>query len=268
MRLLNRSTEPVDLSKVRIAQLNVLRALGREPKSKEISGYALAGEELWKIQHKKCCYCEAKLLLKYNDVEHYRPKTTADRLPGCRSTHGYWWLAFTWSNLMFSCSGCNRSAKRVRFPLANGTSGSLAEDLTFLGEKPLLINPYEINPTEHITFIRESYKGTSLSRWYARPRNASILGNYTIDVCDLNRAELLEMRQDHWDNALSPPISDLSDALRSSDIALAKAHFVGIIRLFSPAMIFSAFSYDAITQTIPGSDINRVLGVTWPLLKP
>ncbi|HMY18924.1 MAG TPA: hypothetical protein PKA58_21505, partial [Polyangium sp.] len=53
--------------------------------------------------------------------EHYRPKAEADRRPGSHETHGYHWLAFTWSNLYFSCPDCNRSYKRTRFPLEHGS---------------------------------------------------------------------------------------------------------------------------------------------------
>jgi len=266
MRSLNRGIEPNCLVQVRNAQLQKLRALGREPNSKEISGYTVVAEDLWKNQHKKCCYCEMKLLLSYNDVEHYRPKATADRRPGCTSTHGYWWVAFTWENLLFSCPGCNRSAKRVRFPLANGTIGSVAEDVAFLGESPLLINPYVTNPNQHISFEKKIYTGTKITRWFARPRNKSILGAYTIDVCDLNRDELLEMRQDHWENCLAEPAENLSEAIRLSDIKLAKTHFATVKRYFSSTMAFSAFSYNVMSAAIPQADFTKVVGLKWPVI--
>jgi len=267
MRRLNRGPEPSSLPLIRATQLTKLRALGRPPTSKEISGYAVVGKDIWRAQHNKCCYCEAKLHLAYHDVEHYRPKTTADRLPGCASTHGYWWLAFSWENLLFSCAGCNRSAKRIRFPLEIGTTGSIAEDMLHIGEKPLLINPYETNPVDHIIFKEEAYQGTSIKRWYARPRNSSLVGNYTIDVCSLNRGELLELRQDHWENCLLEPISDLASALMSSKSGPAEIIFAHACRLFSSAMIFSALSYDAFTESISNAELFRVLGRNWPQLR-
>ena len=268
MRRLNRGKEPPSLLAVRMAQLPILRGLGRIPTSKDIKGYKVVDKDLWKTQHKKCCYCETKLHLAYHDVEHYRPKCTADRRPGCTSTHGYWWLAFTWTNLLFSCSGCNRSAKRIRFPLDNGTVGSTAEDSLFAGERPLLINPYDTNPADHIVFEQEFYRGTSITRWYARPRQASALGNYTIEVCDLNRSDLLELRQDHWENSLLALIADLSSALAATNVALANSLFANICRLFSPTMAFSAFSYDAITSKVSDIELSRVIGSIWPPLRP
>lgn len=69
---------------------------------------------LWEHHNGKCCYCERKRDPKGEpDVEHFRPKTktTEDGNPG------YWWLAYDWSNLFFSCKACNQ--KKVRtFPSA------------------------------------------------------------------------------------------------------------------------------------------------------
>jgi uncharacterized protein (TIGR02646 family) len=104
---ITRGPEPANLVTIRNAQLAVLRTLGREPTSKEINGYSVVAEDLWKAQHHKCCYCEQRIPKGFNDVEHYRPKAVAARQPGSNDTHGYWWLAFTWENLLFACPACN-----------------------------------------------------------------------------------------------------------------------------------------------------------------
>ena len=267
MRQLNKGPEPTSLSAIRAIQLAKLRALKQPPTSKEISGYAIVSKKIWQEQYRKCCYCEAKLHLAYHDVEHYRPKTAADRRPGCTATHGYWWLAFTWENLLFSCAGCNRSAKRIRFPLDIGTTGSIAEDMLHVGEKPLLINPYYTNPVDHIIFKEEVYRGTTVKRWFARPYNASLRGNYTIDVCSLNRDELIELRHDHWETCLHQPIAELTSALAASKSGPAEIIFNHACRLLSPAMIFSALSYDAFTDAISNAELIRVIGRTWPKLR-
>ena len=46
-------------------------------------------ETLAKRQGYKCAFCESKEQIKRNDVEHFRPKLRANRLPGCTELHGY-----------------------------------------------------------------------------------------------------------------------------------------------------------------------------------
>src|SRR5688572_2329189 len=63
-------------------------------------------EPMFKAQGRKCCYCEQRCALENNDVEHFRPKRRANRVPGLRDRGGYWWLTFAWDNLLFSCRQC------------------------------------------------------------------------------------------------------------------------------------------------------------------
>ena len=71
---------------------------------------------LVKAQHEKCCFCESKVTdVAYGDVEHFRPKA------GYRQTGtdplgrpGYYWLAYVWENLFFSCQLCNQRFKASR----------------------------------------------------------------------------------------------------------------------------------------------------------
>lgn len=51
----------------------------------------------------KCAFCE-----QYSerwDVEHYRPKTI------------YYWLAYSWDNLLYACPTCNQDYKKAKFDL-------------------------------------------------------------------------------------------------------------------------------------------------------
>lgn len=92
-------------------------------------------------QYGKCAYCECSITKDYNDVEHYRPKSV------------YYWLGHEWSNLLYACNLCNRSYKKASFPLADETKRvSAPGDVS--GEDPLIINPAEIEPSEHIKFKR------------------------------------------------------------------------------------------------------------------
>jgi 5-methylcytosine-specific restriction endonuclease McrA len=57
--------------------------------------------------HGKCAYCEAPTsAIAHGDVEHFRPKSV------------YWWLAYCYDNLLFSCQICNQVFKSDHFPVA------------------------------------------------------------------------------------------------------------------------------------------------------
>lgn len=263
---ITRCAEPAILSAVRSARLVGLRALGRDPSSKEIDGYKIVAEELWRAQHHKCCYCEHRIPRGFNDVEHYRPKAAADRRPGSAEIHGYWWLAFTWENLLFACPACNRSSKNSRFPLASGSSPLMAEQSPPAQESPLLLDPGStINPVEHIEFFYQTLGSTSNQRhWWARPRNGSQLGNMTIDVCDLNRAELRELREDHYTDVIIPHMLAIILAIRSANIQNLRREFYRAIDLLKPRNAYVGITYDALRTNIPDNDIKNLIGVGWP----
>ncbi|MBK9441880.1 MAG: hypothetical protein IPN53_11440 [Comamonadaceae bacterium] len=212
-----RGSEPAKLVPLRIAKLAVLGSLGREPTSDEVVGYKEVATELWDAQHHKCCYCEQRIPKGFNDVEHYRPKCRADRRPGCAHTHGYWWLAFSWDNLLFACPACNRSGKNDLFPLIHGSISLLNPLLPPGNELPLLLDPGSaINPVEHIEYTESAIgRNGGPTHWWARPRNASIYGVKTIEVCELNRLELRELRNDHFRSTLAPQVEALNNSFRA-----------------------------------------------------
>src|SRR5712692_7871491 len=83
-----------------------------------IYGHSSVKRALQTAQHNKCCYCEGLFIgHAAGDVEHYRPKDGAqqDRTAGVQYP-GYYWLAYDWANLYFSCEICNRVHKRRFFP--------------------------------------------------------------------------------------------------------------------------------------------------------
>lgn len=262
MTWLVRGPEPQKLTTVRGRQLSKLRRLKREPTSKEITGYRCVSEELWKGQFHKCCYCESVIHLGNHDVEHFRPKAEAIRAPGCTQTHGYWWIAFTWNNLLYSCANCNRMEKNSLFPLAVGSAGAVAEDLIFAGESPLLIDPYVVNPAEHIVYRRVKSKFAG-PQWRAEPRNKSIMGNYTILTVGLNRKELLEMRERHYDQNISPLVSDFRSELKNSELARVAHEHQKLKRLFSPGATYSLFNFNVLTAEISNTEL-AAFGLKWP----
>lgn len=260
-----RCAEPALLGPIRKAQLARLRSLGRAPSSIEISGYSVVAEDLWNSQHHKCCYCELRIPRGYNDVEHYRPKAAADRRPGCYDTHGYWWLAFTWDNLLFACPACNRSGKNSKFPLNAGAVALDAEDLPPGKERPLLLDPGSaINPVEHIEFVYVAAGVGGALQWWARPRGGSLLGNATIEVCDLNRGELRELRQDHFTDVVEPHLSALRLEINRADLSRVDREFRRALDLLRPRNSFVGLTFDALRAGIPDKVIRGILGKGWP----
>lgn len=142
--------------------------------------------QLIAAQHEKCCYCEANLLhVGYGDVEHYRPKNGFRQARGGKlEKPGYYWLAYTWRNLLFSCKRCNGGHKRNYFPLANYATGrarSHHDDVR--QEQPLLLHPVTDDPAAHISFQQAVAVAKTLR------------GQATIDLCGLNRKFTLERRR-------------------------------------------------------------------------
>lgn len=264
---IDRGDEPAKLATLRIAKIAALSSLGSEPTSDDVVGYREVAKELWDAQHHKCCYCEQRVPKGFNDVEHYRPKCRADRRPGCSLTHGYWWLAFSWDNLLFACPACNRSGKNDLFPLSEGSVSLLAQSDPPGNERPLLLDPGSlVNPIEHIEYVEERIgKLGNPTSWWARPRNTSIYGSKTIEVCDLNRSELRDLRNDHFRTVIAPQIKALKNALDESQLGSIEREFTRAIGLLEPRNICVGFTYDALRASIPDANFGKFNGYSWPL---
>lgn len=106
----------------------------------------------------KCMYCESKIThIDYGDIEHIKPKS---KYPS---------LEFTWNNLGFSCTICNRTYKKNKYD-----------------EVTPIINPYEEEPSDYIIC-----NGAMLF-----PKKGHERGELSIFDLGLNRIELIEKRQE------------------------------------------------------------------------
>lgn len=106
----------------------------------------------------KCMYCESKIThIDYGDIEHIKPKSK------------YPLLEFTWSNLGFACTICNRTYKKNKYD-----------------ENTPLLNPYEEEPSDYIIC-----NGAILFSKQGNER-----GELSIIDLGLNRVELIEKRQE------------------------------------------------------------------------
>ncbi len=136
---------------------------------------------LQNIYHLKCAYCEKKLLDASKPIEHYRPKRG-----------GYYWLAYSWDNLLLSCTECN-TAKGNKFPVKNtkvNYNDETFEDIHALGstyddlEEPCLVNPEKEDIVDKLQFDKKGKIDTDDERVQK-----------TIDICQLNRDELAKQRE-------------------------------------------------------------------------
>jgi uncharacterized protein (TIGR02646 family) len=110
-------------------------------------------------ERERCMYCEDS---HGTDIEHFRPKTP------------YPEHMFDWSNLLLTCTECNRF-KGDRFPLSNGV--------------PLLIDPTAEDPWAHLDFNPET--GNLTARYEKAQNGFSPKGEATVATLHLDRREAL-----------------------------------------------------------------------------
>lgn len=90
---------------------------------------------LYEMQFRKCAYCERlRDETRESDIDHFRPKVK------------YWWLAYVWDNLLFSCRHCNQEHKKDEFPLADDSNRARTPQCDLTREQPMLINPGSEDP--------------------------------------------------------------------------------------------------------------------------
>lgn len=148
---------------------------------KGIYGARSVKDALLRAQYGKCCYCESEVRsISYGDVEHYRPKGAVKQ---AENHPGYYWLAYDWNNLLFSCEVCNRSHKGTSFPLKNPNARARSHHDNIDDEQPLFVNPGVEDPRRHIRFQGES------------PVPRTKVGRETIKGIKLRREDLEERRR-------------------------------------------------------------------------
>lgn len=162
-------------------------------------GYQVAKEQLRARQHGKCAYCETQDDAFKRPVEHFRPKRGAENQVGARwvwvDTH-YWWLAWTWTNLYFSCDLCNRTGnKGNRFPIVPGQSRAPAPtqpasdplpaslfDVT--AEPRVLVDPRRDQPLDHLQWTPRDQR-LPKARWTWTLEGRDQRGRVTIEAIGL-----------------------------------------------------------------------------------
>lgn len=178
----------------------------------DIYGHKTVKESLIKAQHGKCCFCESNIThIAYGDVEHFRPKAGYKQNKNdSLGRPGYYWLAYEWTNLFFSCQICNQRNKGNLFPLKDQNRRAISHKDDIDVEEPMFVNPAEYDPEEYITFREE----------VAVAINDDPRGKVTIEALGLNREELCDMRRKYFDLLktiykvahINPPIPESREA--------------------------------------------------------
>ncbi len=150
----------------------------------------------------KCAYCESLPGPSSSwDVEHYRPKGGVVERP---DHPGYYWLAYTWTNLYMACALCNQrrkdaprwddpqtlpaAGKATQFPLEDEGDRAMSPKEDLGRERPLLLDPCDPaeDPEAHLTY---DSRGRILPR---QPDDRRALE--TIRILHLNRRRLRKHR--------------------------------------------------------------------------
>ena len=125
----------------------------------------------------KCAYCEQRV--EQFHVEHYRPKAI------------YFWLAFSWDNLLMVCPFCNwykgtkfeiQGAQATQPTEIDSTIHSLSLSLDS-EERPMLVNPEVTDPVGMLDFEKDGNISSTDPRF-----------DYTIKTCRLHRKYLRDQR--------------------------------------------------------------------------
>ena len=155
----------------------------------DLYAHPLIKTALKTLQYSKCCFCEAKIThIAYGDVEHFRPKAAYKRtITDTYQYPGYYWLAYDWENLFFSCQICNQRFKGNLFPLLDEQTRILDHDSDIVSEQCVFVHPTHDNSEEFITFEQEVPKA----------KNGSVRGKMTISSLGIDRATLNEDRREH-----------------------------------------------------------------------
>lgn len=138
--------------------------------------------KLFDIYNHKCAFCEQSIEILA--VEHFRPKDI------------YFWLCYSWDNLLLACVGCN-SSKLNHFEVVNQVIHT-ADDINNIhglaaqyqvSEQPKFIHPEQEDAEPLLIF---DVKGSV--------RSDDVRMKYVIEKCNLDREKLSDFRKRVYDD--------------------------------------------------------------------
>lgn len=143
----------------------------------------LCREPLAALFGRKCAFCESPSTSVAGEVALYRPPNGVAEASGGYLGDHYWRQAFSWANFYYVCAVCNRN-KANRFPVDGPRAAADADDDEVRLERPLLLDPCGDEPGDQLLFSRDGRVSGSTER-----------GRITIEILNLNRPQLVEMRR-------------------------------------------------------------------------
>jgi uncharacterized protein (TIGR02646 family) len=165
-----------------------------------IYGHRTVKKALKDDQYDKCCYCERDFTANYHgDVEHFRPKGGYQQVyNGSLEQPGYYWLAYDWENLYFSCALCNQTHKGNYFPLSNHPAGRADGHLRdTTAEQALLPDLAREDPEVYLNFNHDIVEARLIG---GQP---SVRGQACITAFGLDRVGLTGKRYDFLEQLLN-----------------------------------------------------------------
>ena len=221
---------------------------------------------LFCAQHGKCAWCERHTDFSSAPVEHYRPKDGAWRnlpdKPRRVDAGHYWWLAWTWSNLLFSCARCNDAGHKANYfplhptmapaaaPIAPLTIPPPSPIVDVSAEQALLLDPAgREDPLDHITWLPGN---TSFDRseWIWSPSGLTEEGRATIAILKLD--ELAGRAQGHVRYQLLPSIEEVEQHLAADRTKEAHKRWNRFLtNNLSPSAEWTAFTWHALKHLVP-----------------
>lgn len=254
------------------ALLEWVRAGAEQGKvSFDFDGYEAAKHTLWEKQHQKCVYCDRQMGYGSQPAEHFRPKGGALRSPKGEPERWdrdhYWWLAWSWQNLLFACTTCNGS-KLNQFPLEPGSdplplpprdlpAALLRECFATDVESPLMLDPALDDPLDHIEW-RPANPGAPVAALRWRPIHKTRRGRVTIDILGWEPMGLADHVNTHITRVVHPHVERLFEKTRSGDENAVRFEWEKIIgALLDPGMPFLAATHDALAHFVSAEERRR-----------
>lgn len=205
----------------------------------KVYGHSSVKKALKAAQHDKCAYCEANFAGNASgDVEHFRPKAFSQQSKAAAKLYpGYYWLAYAWSNLLYTCELCNRPVKRNLFPLRDSTTRARRPTDDLSAEEPLLIDPAgPDDPRDHIRFRHN------------KPYGITERGRETVSTMGLGRSLLDDPRLRHIRTVeILRKVANLEPA-NPQIVEVIKEARIELDKLVKPEAPFSAMTHDLLAE--------------------
>jgi len=227
--------------------------------------YREVRRELRRAQRDKCCYCERKLEAKHEPVEHFRPKLRAMRSNRTRGP-GYWWLTWSWQNLLFCCWNCNNN-KLDKFPLEGDAVGPHFGHPLRAGHRPpgreraILIDPAQENAAASLQFLPVMLRRKR--QWRPFARAGSLRGDQTIKILGLDRDELIDLYTS-WACIIERDLEPLRAAILRGDRPRVREEWNALTRrYYREDQPFTQLSLDVLDHHVPAAERRA-----WKLAMP